>query len=284
MNTTTMKFQVCEIKGSNDIYEDCLLINHKDRIYGVIDGATSVTPYRNDQGQTGGYLAANLLSSFFQDVPITERLSDIVLKANHELRSMMINKGVDTSCKTNLWCTVFSIFRVHEDYIEYVQTGDCMLFAKYKEGTVRNITHDQVAHLDAISLKKREEAKLHGYTSAEEVFNFVLPTIRNNRLKSNTLEGYSVMNGEPELAQFLEFGTFNRACLSKVYSITDGLFYPTSDVNTRVDWNKTILGIDEKGLKAYAESIIELEEADPLCKNYPRHKISDDKTGVVIDL
>jgi hypothetical protein len=283
-NRNIREMQVCSIQGSSQINEDVLVVNHKDQIYGVIDGATSVTPYRNGNGETGGFLAANLLASYLRDVPESRSLSSVILEANEALRRMMIDAGIDVSHKENLWCAVFSLFRIHKTGIEYVQTGDCMLFARYAEGTTRQITHCQVSHLDAISIKKREEARKLGLEKNEEIFRYVLPTIRNNRMKSNTLQGYSVMNGEPELSRFLESGFFNRACLTRLYALTDGLFYPKTDVESETDWNETITRIDSSGLQHYAEDLIKLEESDPSCTRYPRHKISDDKTGVVIDL
>jgi hypothetical protein len=275
--------QYCSIPGSSQNNEDALVINHKDQIYGVIDGATSVTPYRNSKGQTGGYLAANLLSSYLQDVPESRSLASVVLEANEALHIMMKDAGVDVSSKQNLWCSVFAVFRVHSHYIEYVQAGDCMLFAKYADGTLRPLSHCQVSHLDAISIKKREEARILGFTTNESIFEYVLPTIRGNRMKSNTLQGYSVMNGEPELAQFLEHGFFNRACLSRLYAMTDGLFYPKENIEEETDWKNTLTQIDNRGLQYYASDVLQIELTDLSCIRYPRHKISDDKTGIVID-
>lgn len=282
MGRGTMTYQDCSLKGVGDLNEDCLVINHHQNIYGVIDGATSVTSFRNEQGHTGGYIAANLLQDFFQSVQTDKPLSHVVIEANEVLRKTMLEYGIVVSNKANLWCAAFAIFRIHDHCIEYVQAGDCMLIVKYNDATIRHITRDQLAHLDALSLQKLREAKRRGYTDQEEINRFVLPTIRDNRLKSNTLDGYAVMNGEPEFALFLEYGWFNRMTLSAIYALTDGMLHPTQHPPSQGNWNKTVISIDDMGLQAYAESMIKIEEADPLCEQYWRHKVSDDKTGVVI--
>ncbi|CAM4382922.1 protein phosphatase 2C domain-containing protein [Paenibacillus alkaliterrae] len=283
MESSAWSMETCVFRGSNEINEDVLIVNSKNRIFGVVDGATSVNAYRDEKGKTGGYLAANLLASFFTDAQDSENLVDVVQKANRELRSRMINSNVDVSNKKNLWSAAFAVFRISDTRIEYVQAGDCMLFAKYDDGTVRALTHDQVAHLDFITISKREEAKKNGCVTREEIFQYILPTVSGNRQKANTLQGYSVMNGEPELDCFLESGIINRACLKRLYAVTDGLFYPGTRADGKMDWNHMLSRIDETGLEAYAEQLILLEESDPQCNVYPRIKRSDDKTGIVID-
>lgn len=274
------KVQVCSERGSSLINEDAFILNEKAQIYGVVDGATSVSPYQNAKGETGGYIASQLLATFFQQASKTQSLRDIVLEANQALRSAMVEAGVDVSQKADLWCAAFIIVRINETNIEYIQAGDCMLFAKYEDNTIRVMTHSQVAHLDGRTLKKAMDLRKHGKTSRDHL----LPTLRANRTKANTLSGYSVLNGEPPFADFLEAGTFNRACLSKLYLISDGLFSPTESADKKINWEQMIDQIDKKGLSSYTKELIATEEADPECIRYPRLKRSDDKTGIIIDL
>lgn len=273
-------FQTFSEQGSSIISEDAIIINKKNRIFGVVDGATSVTSYRNSHGETGGYIAANLLASFFKKSSKVHSLSEVVLEVNHSLRNLMIEAGVDINEKADLWSAAFVIIRINEMNIEYVQAGDCMLFAKYQDGTIRAMTHPQVAHLDSITIQKAIDLRKQGYTSREHL----LPTLRTNRAKANTITGYGVLNGEPQFNQFLESGTFSRACMSKLYLLSDGLFPKTESVDDKIDWEQMIHDMDEKGLVKYGNDLIAAEEADAECQHYPRIKKSDDKTGITIDL
>ncbi|MCZ8511594.1 protein phosphatase 2C domain-containing protein [Paenibacillus filicis] len=264
--------------------EDALIVNSKDNVYGVADGATSLTDYRNASGHTGGYIAAHILASTFQQVPLAARLEEVVTQANDTLRKSMLEAGVDIADKRQLWSAAFVLFRVNDTYIDFVQAGDCMLFAKYMDGTYRRVTHDQVAHADRITLQKRREAIVQGITDPAKIREYVYPTLCENRRKANTCEGYAVLNGEPGLSRYLEAGRLSRARLTRLYAITDGLFHCLADVNPDETWTKMLADIDSQSLDTYVANLVRMEQGDPDCSKYPRLKISDDKTGIVLDL
>ena len=48
--------QHCCRKGTAELNEDAIILNDQQHIYGVVDGATSVTPYVNERGQTAAIL------------------------------------------------------------------------------------------------------------------------------------------------------------------------------------------------------------------------------------
>ncbi|MGG3640078.1 protein phosphatase 2C domain-containing protein [Bacillus gobiensis] len=279
-----IRFEKCSIKGSRELNEDVLVVNEQDQIFAVIDGATSVTPYKNRNEETGGFIAANLLGSFLQDVDKTSSLENQVLLANDSLHELMVESGIDTNKKTDLWSAAFVVVRIKETTLEYVQAGDCMLFARYSDGQIRTITHDQVSRFDSKSLKKSLDGKRLGYHDPNELFQYLLPTIRENRNMANTFDGYSVLNGDPRLADFLEKGTINLSGVERIYMISDGLFYPSTSIEEKTDWNAIVSTIDHFGISNYANKVIQMEESDPQCDKYPRLKTSDDKTGIVIDL
>ncbi|MGG3622197.1 protein phosphatase 2C domain-containing protein [Bacillus gobiensis] len=279
-----IRFEKCSIKGSRELNEDVLVVNEQDQIFAVIDGATSVTPYKNRNEETGGFIAANLLGSFLQDVDKTSSLENQVLLANDALHELMVESGIDTNKKTDLWSAAFVVVRIKETTLEYVQTGDCMLFARYSDGQIRTITHDQVSRFDSKSLKKSLDGKRLGYHDPNELFQYLLPTIRGNRNMANTFDGYSVLNGDPRLADFMEKGTINLSGVERIYMISDGLFYPSTSIEEKTDWNAIVSTIDQFGISNYANKVIQMEESDPQCDKYPRLKTSDDKTGIVIDL
>ncbi|GIP34687.1 protein phosphatase 2C domain-containing protein [Paenibacillus sp. J2TS4] len=287
MNTPWNKEQL-SIKGSNEWNEDALVINDSLALYGVVDGSTSLVPYRGPGGETGGKLASMLISQHLEalgeTVGTSFRLDEAVLEANRRLREAMVHSGIDVSDKRQLWTAALAAVRIHERSIEYVQAGDCMLIAVYKDGTIRVVTHDQVAHIDKETKKLWQEGQQQGITTREELRQFVIPTIQRNRLKLNTLEGYSVVSGEPELEDLLEYGRINRIQLKALLLITDGLFLPKEKGETASEFRELTERIMRKGLAAYADWLISLEEADADGRKYPRFKKSDDKTGIWITL
>jgi hypothetical protein len=264
--------------------EDALIINDKDKVYGVADGATSLTGNLYGSGLTGGYIAAQILASRLQDGLSGATLEEAVIQANDALRQRMIDEGIDIADKRQLWSAAFAVFQVRDTYVEFVQAGDCMLFAKYADGSYRRVTHDQVAHVDRITLAKRREAIELGITEPAELRNYLYPTLSENRQKANTREGYAVLNGEVDFRLFLETGRFSRACLTRLYAVTDGMFHSLDGVNPDEAWTRMLMEIDRVGLEAYAENLVRAEQADADCTKVPRLKISDDKTGIVLDV
>lgn len=284
-----MRVEKLSIQGSNQWNEDAIVINEQVPLYGVIDGATSLKPFNGPNGETGGYLAANLIKNYIEDqvdsLMRSTPLTEIVLQANALLKDSMIKHDVNVEQKEDLWTAGLALIRIDEHHIEFVQVGDCMIVAKYKDGELRLITRDQVHHVDQLTMELWEDGIERGIRSQKELRQFVTPLILQNKQKMNTLEGYSVLSGEPEVKNYIETGKINRILLEELLIISDGLFFPkalTGDTSRDDSWELLINKIQEKGLKGYADWLINLEDTDPECQKYPRFKKSDDKTGIRI--
>lgn len=102
----------------------------------------------------------------------------------------------------------------------------------------------------------------------------------------NTARGYSVLNGRSDAEDFIEYGKINRIQLEELLLHTDGLYYPEKLVNGGRWTSEEILfrNIKSRGLKEYADWLVALEHSDPECITYPRFKLSDDKSAVLIRL
>ncbi|WJH35915.1 protein phosphatase 2C domain-containing protein [Paenibacillus sp. CC-CFT747] len=230
-----MRIDKISLQGSNPWNEDALVVNESLQLYGVLDGATSLLPYRGAGGETGGYLASRLAADYWNGLPPAEAvpggfsLREAVLAANARLRARMDECGIDVTRKDQLWSTGLVLVRILPGGIEYAQAGDCMLAAVYADGSVRVVTRDHVEHLDRVSKAKWREGLARGLASKAELWEYVRPVITANRMKVNTPEGYSVMNGEPELAETLEYGRINRIGLTALLLVTDGLFPPAAE-------------------------------------------------------
>jgi len=282
-----MNVQTISIRGGLEWNEDALVVMKDAGLYGVLDGATSVMPYRGTSGETGGYLASNFIKQYIEKIDEVRfssiSLQQAVIEANAALRQEMMATGVDVEDKKQLWTTGIALIRINDQSIDYVQAGDCMIFAVYKNGTIRKVTHDQVAHIDEQTMKLWKGYVDQGMTSRQEIRQLVEPHIRNNKAIMNTLEGYTTLSGQVELDELLEHGTINRIQLSSILIVTDGLFPYSEDEASRLDEYLLFAQLQESGsLQNYAEHLIKIEESDPECQRYIRFKKSDDKTAVWI--
>ncbi|AIQ54419.1 protein phosphatase 2C domain-containing protein [Paenibacillus sp. FSL R7-0331] len=263
------------LQGDGEWNEDVLVVNEPAAIYGVVDGATSLSPYRNPEGFTGGYLAARLAADCFGE-PGGLSLDNRAVRSNERLRQAMVSEGVDVLDASALWSAAYAVVAVREYSIDYVQSGDCMLLCRYKDGTVRALTHTQVAHIDQKTLDRMAELRESGVEEPAELRRLLMPLLRDNRSKANTLEGYGVMNGSADFSLFLEKGTFNRANVESLYLLTDGIYSGAES------WTSLFTAIDAQGLKGYADELYAAEQEDARLQATLRLKVSDDKTGLVL--
>ena len=97
-----MKIEHLSVQGCNEWNEDALIVNEKGRIYGVLDGATSLASA--DGSETGGYLASRTAQRVFEEAEGSDAsLRSLVLQANDRIRAEMIERGVDADDKQAVW-------------------------------------------------------------------------------------------------------------------------------------------------------------------------------------
>jgi len=279
-----MHIETVGLKGNHEWYEDALVQNTSISRFGVLDGATSLQPYRGENGETGAYLAAQIVKGELESVASANRtLVEAVLHGNQILREEMERESIDIEDAASLWSCALACIQISEYSVDYVQAADCMILAKYETGEIRLLTRDQVAPIGQQSLATYMQYRQQSSYSHAEIVELIKPTLRSNRFKANKVGGYSVVNGQPQLANFLEYGAINRNGLQAIYMMSDGLFLPSSLASTPEQlWTKTIQFIDELTLTGYANWLLEEERADSNCEKYVRLKVSDDKTGIKI--
>jgi serine/threonine protein phosphatase PrpC len=283
-----MKVETFTRQGEREWNEDAWVRNDRLQMYGVLDGATSLVPYRSPQGETGGYLAAQLVKRFLEELDEVGEpsltLEDAVLYANKTLREAMVAEGIDIKQKEALWSCGLAMVRIRENHVEYIQAGDCQIAALYEDGTIRTLSYDHVAYWDNASKREWENGIRQGKTTKQALWDHALPAIVRSRLQMNSPGGFPIVNGEPELVSYLEYGRINRVRLKSLLMATDGFYIPETHIRHASDTAALAARIRETGLAAFADRLCAMEESDPHCVRYPRFKKSDDKSAVWIEL
>ena len=254
--------------------EDAYVINKVRNIYGVFDGATPLTSFKDEALHNGAYLAANLFRAYFEQLGGTAgeiSLVEAVIQANGLLRRKMEFHQVDLGNRHHLWSTCAALVEIKENSIEYAQLGDCMVIAGYKDGKIAVLTKDTVRDISGRAREKRNRDRQIGLdVPGEETFNHPQNSLIYNRSMANTPEGYSVANGMPEVKDYIQYGIIERFNLGYLLIITDGLFYSGRSLEF------TFSRVKEIGLQQYAKELLKLEHENGL-------KI-DDKTGIFLKL
>lgn len=286
-----MKLSTISIKGSSLWNEDSLIVHNNLNVYGVIDGATSLVPFTGTNGETGGCIAARLIAQDVLNVSLEESrefvdLKSLLVKSNQRLRMEMQKFGIDVTNKEAVWSACAVLVSIQTKWIEYAHAGDCMLIVYYEDGTIRVVTHDQLAHVDNLTLSRWSEGVAAGLSSRDDLWEHTKPQIVLGRQLANTVSGYAVVNGDSEFDNYIEFGRISRMNVKSLLLISDGLYLPkeAKAKSPKVDGAAEVAEhVREMGLEGYVKWLIGLEESDPDCLRYPRVKKSDDKTAIYLE-
>lgn len=281
-----MQIQHIHKQGQGLYNEDALILNTVHHIYGVVDGVSSLHPFYQDD-TSSGQIAARIVSEHFNAAnEFLPTLSRISMAANDQLRHTMLEAKVDIHDASALWSAVHAVVQIHPHHIDWVQSGDCMIYAIYDHGLIRTLTYDSLDIHDDRALTlwyQKYNAKLINGKRPDEVTR----RLQQNRQLANHPGGYSVINGQPEFDQHVESGRIARNGLRHLLLITDGIYpwlpaYPASIGNPNASRHDFIEDIIDFGLSNFVEQLCIWEHGDTACLESPRFKASDDKTGILI--
>jgi len=264
-----MKINQIQEKGTGLINEDFLLVN--GNIFGVFDGSTSLDGLKFEDGKTGGLLASNIAGEVFKRNG--DSLINLAGEANFAINQAMVENGVDTSKKSNLWSTSAAVVRVEEDEFEWIQTGDCLILAIYEDDSYK-ILVDGFNHDKETLLMWKHMAN---YTS-ETIHNALKDQITSVRTDANV--SYGVFNGENQALDFLKSGRERLNGVRDLIIFTDGLLIPSRDPEVDRDFALFVKLFQESGLQNVKDFIRDTEKDDPACRLYPRFKAHDDIAAI----
>jgi serine/threonine protein phosphatase PrpC len=260
-------------QGTGLLNEDFLVLDKN--LFGVFDGATSLSPARFDHGLTGGYLASTIAGSAFRgsDRPLPE-LAD---KANRAIMEAMRRHGVDLDDRANLWSTSAAVVRVAEGCFEWAQIGDCLVMTLHEDGTHR--VHCAEFNHDLETLTLWQDACRESEGVILDVMHEQIVKVRRGMNVT-----YGVFNGEPAAMDFLNAGSLPLAGVTDILLFTDGLFIPKRDPGEREDFDLFADLFRAGGLKGVRDHVRSTEAEDAACTRYPRFKVHDDVAAISIAL
>lgn len=271
-------------QGDSGLNEDAFVANSEACIYGAIDGVTAMEKYEHPDHLTSAYIASRILADNLRDDMAGLDLKTAIMRANAELLGRMKEAGIDLSAKWKRWGAVFAVFQVKENAIEYAQGGDSLLFARYTDGTIRELSRNQVARFDSVTLDLKRRLTEEGTLAPEQIRIRLREQSVKNREWANVKNGYAVLNGDPALALHMNHGSIPRSGICKLYAVTDGMFHLIENDTDPGKWQTLFDRLDEVGIEAYMDELAAEENLDPDCRKYVRHKKSDDKTVVIVQL
>lgn len=273
VNVVSMRsdVQVSEIsdKGSGIINEDRALIGVG--IFGVFDGATSLNKYQQNDGKTGGYLAAEIARETFEKN--NKPLIELFKEANDNIERNMNSRGINTSDSANRWDTSVALVKMVADGIEWIRIKDSLILIIKKDGSIE-LLGEYFDHDLEIMKKWRKAAS----SRENNIFELLKPMTVANRQMANMT--YGAMNGQRAAENFIQTGSYPLDDVEHILIFTDGAFIPKEDPESDDDWSLLADIFVKSGLEGIKSYVRKIEEADPNCWKYPRFKQHDDLTIV----
>jgi len=140
-------------KGVGRLNEDAIVLG--ENRFGVFDGASSLDGYTDEQGKTGGYLAANIAKATFESS--TAGLVETALEANWNIAEAMAASGINAAQKENAWCSTMAIvdLDVGNRKFEWIQIADTLILTIGKDGTYQMLVKDYDHDRGVLSLWKK---------------------------------------------------------------------------------------------------------------------------------
>lgn len=256
-------------KGTGKLNEDFYFTN--GTLFGVFDGATSLTKDLFEDNLTGGFLASNIAGGIFSKN--NSSLPELAEKANIKISDEMLKRGVNTDSKQNLWSTSLAVVRVHEESFQWIQTGDCLVLAIYDDDSFEVLTKGFDHDLETLMLWKEISGSSDG-----SILETMSRKIAEVRSQMNVT--YGVLNGEKEALNFLNYGEKSLRGIKNILIFTDGLFIPKENPEDKEDFNLFTSLYLKGGLQNVKDYIRTLEKTDIKCKKFPRFKTHDDIAAV----
>src|SRR3989338_6551036 len=125
-------------KGSGMVNEDALLA--RGNLFVVVDGASSIVPWKNKKGETGGFLAARIVKHTFSSGRGTLRAN--LARANKEIAEQMECQQVDAKKKENRWCAAVAAVRLRGSAGEFISIADCLVLLIFKNYICKLLVND----------------------------------------------------------------------------------------------------------------------------------------------
>jgi serine/threonine protein phosphatase PrpC len=262
-------------KGVRDLNEDAILINDDYGVYGVFDGASSLTTYLSETGKTGAYLASNTVAETFKK-PLAS-LQETAVLANKNIEQLHERSNVDVSDIVNRFGTTAAAIRVDGNYAEIIQVGDSIVLLIKKNGKVEIPLGYHDHDLDVMR-KWREYAD----SGRKDIRKLVADDVIRLRRQANT--SYGLLNGDNRASSFIQSAKIDLREVATIILLTDGMFIPKEDPEAEEDWNDYARLHRKGGLAHLYETVRKIEDSDQGLVKYPRYKLHDDASAIAIDL
>jgi hypothetical protein len=161
--------------------------------------------------------------------------------------------------------------------------GDCLVLLEAADGVVTVMDHTVLAVIEAETRDALLALRASGITDPKQAFTAMMPRLRVERLRRNIPDGYGVLAAERSCLPMIHVDRMPAHTLRRILLTSDG-YYRLVDHYSAVNDAELVRRTEELGADAMLQQLRAIEAADPMGTQYPRLKIADDATALLIDV
>jgi hypothetical protein len=252
----------------------------------VLDGVTGINDRALLPGPTDAAWfvaqvqeALPLLLSASPDMPAVDLVGALVEQLERRQSAAWLDaRGADGR---ETPAASFALVRLIGSEIEVLRLGDCLVLLEASDGTVTVMDHPVLATIEAETRDALLALRARGITDPKQAFTAMMPRLRAERLRRNTPDGYGVLAAERSCLPMLHLDRIPAHTLRRVLLVSDG-YYRLVDHYGAASDAELVRRTEELGADAMLEQLRAIEAADPMATRYPRLKIADDATALLI--
>lgn len=250
----------------------------------VIDGATDVipSPLAGDVSDAA-WLAEEIDSALRRDAagaiePLSElpALLATELSQSFERAQRRVPAGRDEHPSAS-----GIVVRLRGATLEYVSLGDCALLAEEASGLRLFGVEESGGGDQWVREMLTADRRANPGAAQKTLRDNLWPKLRATRAAMNTPGGYGVFSITAPPAHFIGSGTISLEPGASVLLASDGLIRLV-DVFRHYNARDLFEAARSRGIASLVEELRGIEHGDSECISFPRAKISDDATGLLL--
>jgi hypothetical protein len=175
----------------------------------------------------------------------------------------------------------FALVRLIGAEIEVLRLGDCLVLLEAADGTVTVMDHPVLATIEAETRDALLALRARGITDPKQAFTAMMPRLRAQRARRNLPDGYGVLAAERSCLPMLHVDRMPAHTVRRMLLASDGYYRLVDHYNAASD-AELVRRTEALGADAVLKQLRAIEAADPLATRYPRLKIADDATALLI--
>jgi len=149
------------------------------------------------------------------------------------------------------------------------------------DGAVTVTDHPVLEQIEAQTRRAVLDLRAAGITDPQQVRAKMIPQLRAQRRRRNCTDGYGVLAAEQGCIPLMHVDRIPADSLRRVLLVSDG-YYRLVDHYSAMTDSELVRRTHTDGAEALLKELRVIEAADPLAATYPRLKIRDDATALLI--